>query len=139
MRLKTDVYSFGVVLYEIITGRRTIERNKPATAVQKKNKPATERRLLEWIKEYPADSQHFSMIIDPRLRNNYLADGARSLAKLADLCLKKNKKRPTMDNVVERLKKIVEEGDSGDSSVSTSKESSQVRSNIRGQDLWRRV
>lgn len=111
------------MLYEIITGRRTIERNKPAP----------ERRLLEWIKEYPADSRHFSMIIDPRLRNNYPADGARSLAKLADLCLKKNdKERPTMEIVVKRLKKIVEECDTGDSSVTTSKESNQVRSNIRG-------
>ncbi|CAA7026171.1 unnamed protein product [Microthlaspi erraticum] len=107
LRLKSDVYSFGVVLYEIITGRRTIERNKPAA----------ERRLLDWVKEYPADSQRFSMIVDPRLRNNYPAAGARNLAKLADLCLKRNDKdRPSMETVVERLKKIVEEFDNGDCS-----------------------
>ncbi|KAF8108447.1 hypothetical protein N665_0109s0067 [Sinapis alba] len=99
LRMKSDVYSFGVVLYEIITGRRTIERSKPAA----------EQRLLEWIKEYPADSQRFSMIVDSRLRNNYPAGGVRSLAKLADLCLKKNdKERPSMEIVVERLKKIIE-------------------------------
>lgn len=120
LRLKSDVYSFGVVLYEIITGRRTIERNKPVA----------ERRLLDWVKEYPADSQRFSMIVDPRLRNNYPAAGARSLAKLADLCLKKNdKERPTMEIVVERLKKIIEESDSEDypMATTTTKESSQVR------------
>ncbi|KAG7536122.1 Protein kinase-like domain superfamily [Arabidopsis suecica] len=118
LRLKSDVYSFGVVLYEIITGRRTIERNKPVA----------ERRLLDWVKEYPADSQRFSMIVDPRLRNNYPAAGARSLAKLADLCLKKNdKERPAMEIVVERLKKIIEESDNEDYPMATAKESSQVR------------
>lgn len=117
LRLKSDVYSFGVVLYEIITGRRTIERNKPAA----------EQRLLDWIKEYPADSQRFGMIVDPRLRNNYPAAGARSLAKLADLCLKKNdKERPAMEFVVERLIKVIEESDNGDSSAAATKESSQV-------------
>lgn len=117
LRLKSDVYSFGVVLYEIITGRRTIERNKPVA----------ERKLLDWVKEYPADSQRFSMIVDPRLRNNYPIAAARSLAKLADLCLKKNDKdRPAMEIVVERLKKIIEESAAG------SKEStSQVRSKSR--------
>ncbi|CAN6802480.1 hypothetical protein Bca4012_078166 [Brassica carinata] len=118
LRMKSDVYSFGVVLYEIITGRRTIERNKPAA----------EQRLLEWIKEYPADSQRFNMIVDSRLRNDYPAGGARSLAKLADLCLKKNEKeRPTMEIVVERLKKIIEESESEAYSTSAS----QVRSKSR--------
>ncbi|KAH0924141.1 hypothetical protein HID58_024159 [Brassica napus] len=122
LRMKSDVYSFGVVLYEIITGRRTIERSKPAA----------EQRLLEWIKEYPADSQRFNMIVDSRLRNDYPAGGARSLAKLADLCLKKNEKeRPTMEIVVERLKKIIEESDSEAYSTSASKESSQVRRKSR--------
>ncbi|CAH8311813.1 unnamed protein product [Eruca vesicaria subsp. sativa] len=122
LRIKSDVYSFGVVLYEIITGRRTIERSKPAA----------EQRLLEWIKEYPADSQRFNMIVDSRLRNNYPAAGARSLAKLADLCLKKNdQERPTMEIVVERLKKIIEESDSEDYSMAKTKESSQVRSKSR--------
>ena len=120
--MKSDVYSFGVVLYEIITGRRTIERSKPAA----------EQRLLEWIKEYPADSQRFSIIVDSRLRNDYPAGGARSLAKLADLCLKKNEKeRPTMEIVVERLKKIIEESDSEAYSTSASKESGQVRRKSR--------
>ncbi|CAN6867261.1 unnamed protein product [Brassica oleracea] len=123
LRLKSDVYSFGVVLYEIITGRRTIERNKPVA----------ERKLLDWVKEYPVDSQRFSMIVDPRLRNNYPIAAARSLAKLADLCLKKNDKdRPAMEIVVERLKKIIEESAGGESSMAGSKEStSQVRSKSR--------
>lgn len=87
-----------------------------------------EQRLLNWVKDYPADSNRFSMIVDPRLRNNYPPAAARSLAKLADLCLKKNdKERPTMEIVVESLKKIIEESDNGDSSMAMAKESSQVR------------
>ncbi|WZY85039.1 hypothetical protein YC2023_031423 [Brassica napus] len=38
----SDVYSFGVDLYEIITGRRTIERMKPLA----------EKILVKWVKLY---------------------------------------------------------------------------------------
>jgi serine/threonine protein kinase len=36
---KSDVWSFGMVLYEILTGRRSIE----------KNRPSNEQKLLEWV------------------------------------------------------------------------------------------
>ncbi|XP_010449579.1 PREDICTED: probable receptor-like protein kinase At5g47070 isoform X2 [Camelina sativa] len=103
--LKThcDVYSFGVVLYEIITGRRTMERMKPLA----------EQKLLEWVKKYPADSKSFKMIIDSKLCNKYPIKMVSRVAKLADHCLKKNdKERPTMAFVVETLRKIIEDSDS---------------------------
>lgn len=93
------MWSFGVVLYEILTGRRSLERNRPTA----------EQKLLDWVKNYPADSNRFSMIMDPRLRNQYSIVAARKIAKLADSCLKKNPEdRPSMSQIVEGLKQALQ-------------------------------
>ncbi|XP_059633796.1 probable serine/threonine-protein kinase PBL19 [Cornus florida] len=96
---KSDVWSFGVVLYEVLTGRQSLERNRPKT----------EQKLLEWIKQFPIDGKKFVMIIDPRLEKQYPLHAARRFAKLADSCLMKNAKdRPKMSEVVESLKQIIQ-------------------------------
>lgn len=90
------------MLYEILTGRRTLE----------KNHPTNEQKLLEWVKQFPADSKRFNMIVDPRIRNHCSLGAARRIAKLADSCLNKNPKdRPSMNEVVESLKQTIQESE----------------------------
>ncbi|KAF5189625.1 Serine/threonine-protein kinase PCRK1 [Thalictrum thalictroides] len=99
---KSDVYSFGVVLYEVLTGRRSLERNLP------KN----EQKLLDWVKQFPPESKKFSMIMDQRLQNQYSLIAAKRIAKLADSCLSKNRdERPNMSEVVESLKEALQDSE----------------------------
>ncbi|CAA6655517.1 unnamed protein product [Spirodela intermedia] len=101
---KSDIWSYGVVLYELITGRRPLDPNRPKG----------EQKLLEWVKPYISDAKRFRMILDPRLEGKYSLRSAYKLSMVANKCLARQPKtRPKMSELLETVKKIVESAEIG--------------------------
>ncbi|XP_061948284.1 serine/threonine-protein kinase PBL34-like isoform X2 [Populus nigra] len=94
---KSDVYSFGVVLLEMLTGRRSMD----------KNRPNGEHNLVEWARPHFGDKRRFYRILDPRLEGHFSIKGAQKAIQLAAQCLSRDpKSRPRMSEVVEALKPL---------------------------------
>lgn len=94
---RSDVYSFGVVLLEMLTGRRSMD----------KNRPNGEHNLVEWARPHLGDRRRFYRLIDPRLEGHFSIKGVQKAAQLAAHCLSRDPKaRPLMSEVVEALKPL---------------------------------
>ncbi|KAL8129077.1 hypothetical protein V2J09_018232 [Rumex salicifolius] len=93
----SDVYSFGVVLLELLTGRRSMD----------KTRPAREQNLADWVRPQLNNPKRLTRIMDPRLESQYSETGARKAAALAYQCLSlRPKNRPTMSVVVKTLEPL---------------------------------
>ncbi|WOL14207.1 hypothetical protein Cni_G22987 [Canna indica] len=99
---KSDVYSFGVVLLELLTGRRSVD----------KNRPMREQNLVEWARPCLSGRRKLRRIMDPGLDGEYSVQGAQMAAAMAYQCLsKKPKSRPLMSAVVVTLELLLELND----------------------------
>ncbi|CAN6828341.1 hypothetical protein Bca4012_030729 [Brassica carinata] len=91
---KSDVYSFGVVLLEVISGRRTIDGDKPTE----------EQNLISWAEPLLKDRRMFTRIVDPNLKGNYPLKGLHQALAIATMCLQEEAEtRPFMGDVVTAL------------------------------------
>lgn len=107
----SDVYSFGVVLLELLTGRRSLD----------KSRPAREQNLTDWALPLLKEKKKLLNIIDPRLAGDYPIRGVYKAAMLAYHCLNRDPKaRPLMQDIVDSLEPLqVSDEDSSTVNVST--------------------
>ena len=123
---KSDVYSFGVVLLEMLTGRRSMD----------KNRPNGEHNLVEWARPHLGDKRRFFRILDPRLEGHFSIKAAQKAAQLAAQCLSRDPKaRPRMSEVVETLKPLPNLKDMASSSYYfQTMQSDRTRSNLNAKN-----
>ncbi|KAK7305730.1 hypothetical protein VNO77_43640 [Canavalia gladiata] len=102
---KSDIYSFGVVLLEIMSGKRSLD----------KNRPTGEHNLVEWAKPL-ISKRKISQVMDTRIEGQYSSREAMRVAHLAIQCLSVEQKvRPTIDEVVKSLEELLDSKDTGGS------------------------
>uniref|UniRef100_A0A7C9DA00 non-specific serine/threonine protein kinase n=2 Tax=Opuntia streptacantha TaxID=393608 RepID=A0A7C9DA00_OPUST len=94
---RSDVYSFGVVLLELVTGRKSLD----------KSRPAREQNLTDWAVPLLKEKKNLLNIVDPRLGGDYPIKGVQKAAMLAYHCLNRNPKaRPLMRDIVDSLEPL---------------------------------
>ncbi|GMH26454.1 hypothetical protein Nepgr_028297 [Nepenthes gracilis] len=93
----SDVYSFGVVLLEMLSGKITIDENRPTG----------EQKLVEWARPFLNSKRKILRVLDARIQGQCSLDHALKVSNLALRCLSiKPKSRPSMDEVVRELEML---------------------------------
>ncbi|KAL6294200.1 hypothetical protein ACE6H2_002342 [Prunus campanulata] len=94
LTVKSDVYSFGVVFLELITGRKSIDSNRPHG----------EQNLITWARPLFNDRRKFSKLADPRLQGRYPMRGLYQALAVASMCIQEQAAtRPLIGDVVTAL------------------------------------
>ncbi|KAI4312145.1 hypothetical protein MLD38_036988 [Melastoma candidum] len=95
---QSDVYSFGVVMLELLTGRKSLDRNRPRG----------EQFLVRWAASRLHDIEALSSMVDPSLGGVY---PTKSLSRFADIisrCIQREPEfRPPMSEIVQDLLRTV--------------------------------
>ena len=98
MTPRSEVYSFGVVLLELLSGRKSLD----------KSRPAREQNLADWAVPLLKEKKKLLNIIDPRMEGDYPIKGVHKAAMLAYHCLNRNPKaRPLMRDIVDSLEPLL--------------------------------
>ncbi|XP_074572663.1 putative serine/threonine-protein kinase PBL16 [Curcuma longa] len=104
----SDVYSFGVVLLELLTGRKSLD----------KSRPARQQTLTDWAAPLLTQKKKVLEIVDQRLGGDYPEKAVQKTAMLAYHCLNRNPKaRPLMRDIVESLEPLLIESESSATGV----------------------
>ncbi|KAJ0488407.1 putative protein kinase RLK-Pelle-CrRLK1L-1 family [Helianthus annuus] len=94
---KSDVYAFGVVLFEVLCGKRAVD----------KSIDEEQWGLARWAQDSIKEGR-LKRIVDPSIRGRISAKCLKEFAQLADRCLHSHpKQRPTMAEVVVGLQSIL--------------------------------
>ncbi|EPS63220.1 protein kinase 1b, partial [Genlisea aurea] len=94
---KGDVYSFGVVLLEMLSGKRAVD----------KNRPAPEEKLVEWAKPYLRDKRKVVRVVDSRLEGQYTIEAVMKVADISLRCVSSDPRlRPRMIEVVREVEQL---------------------------------
>ncbi|KAF4397490.1 hypothetical protein G4B88_027230 [Cannabis sativa] len=104
-----DIFAYGVVLLEILSGKTPISRPN--------EKGASSVLLSEKIKSIleSEDADELREWMDSALGENYSFDAAVTLANLARACIEEDYAlRPTAEEVVEKLSRLVDEAPEGE-------------------------
>ena len=95
---KSDVYSFGVVMFEVLCAQKALNHG-----LQEE-----ERNLASWARKC-IERGTINKIIDPYLMNKIALDCFKVYVELAESCVSEHGiKRPTMNDVMEKLEFALE-------------------------------